>query len=215
MDFTHSFVHFNAPYVLICGSYQDNRVIDKLCTILGNELAKQNIGLISGGGRPAIKIAESMDKTLTDMGYDEPFKIVTIYRKKRKEDDLKTKRIGCNLFVEKDIHDIRDYLFSKSKVSIVIGGATKTKQEILLAHERKISIVPVAMSGGAAFSIWEQYLRYGRRHINKDLFSQLNNKNPFIASNAVIDISKELIRHDGKDTGHVNTTGVQNPLTVH
>ncbi|RZL46503.1 MAG: hypothetical protein EOO93_25885 [Pedobacter sp.] len=114
-------------YVIVCGSYDRSRYNDRLCNALGNELAKYNIGIISGGGRPGIKVGESMNRTLSDLGQYDPFKIVTVFRKRNKGDELKTKRIGCNLFVGNDIHDIREYLFSKSRIVIVIGGAVKTK----------------------------------------------------------------------------------------
>lgn len=195
MDSTFSLIHFTVPYVMICGSYQRNRINDKLCNLLGTELAKFNIGVISAGGKPALKISESMNKMLSDLGQYDPNKIVTVYRKKGKTDELKIKRIGSILFVGNDIHDIRDYIFSKSKVLIAIGGATKTKEEVLIAQERKIPVIPVGISGGTGLDIWLQYKRLGK-HENETLFAKLNNENVMIVSDAIIDILKKLISDD-------------------
>ena len=119
--------------VIICGSYERSRFNERLCNLLGNKLAERNLGLISGGGKPGIKVAESMNRTLSDLGQYDPFKIINVFRKKKEGDLLETKRIGCNLFVGSDVHDIREYLFTRSRIMIAISGALKTKEEVVLA----------------------------------------------------------------------------------
>ena len=188
-------IHFTVPYILICGSYHRNRRNDKLCDVLGNQLAKYNIGIISGGSEPAIKVAESLNKILTDLNQYEPTKIITVFRKKINENELKIKRIGCNLFIGNNIHEMRDYVFSNSKALIIIGGATKTKEEVLLAQEQNLPVIPVGVTGGTAHNVWLQYNKF-RKYEDESLFAKLNNKNPFIASDAIISILKSLILND-------------------
>lgn len=87
---------------------------------------------------------------------------------------------------------MRNYLVSNSEVVVVIGGATKTRQEILLAQERDIPIIPIGMSKGAAYNLWSNYCK-SQKFKNDETFAKLNNKNPFIVSDAVITILRELI----------------------
>lgn len=150
-------IYFNVPYVLICGSYHINRNNDKLCDFLGSELAKHNIGIISSGGKPGIRVAESLNKLLTDLEQYQSSKIITVYRKKNTAEELKIKRIGSIFFEGKNIDEMRNYLLTNCKVMIVIGGAAKTKEEVLLAQERNLPVIPVGMTGGTALNIWLQY----------------------------------------------------------
>lgn len=59
----NSLIHFSSPYVFISGSYERNSNNDSLCRILGFELAKHNIGIITAGGKPGLQVIDSMDKT--------------------------------------------------------------------------------------------------------------------------------------------------------
>ena len=90
---------------------------------------------------------------------------------------------------------MRNYLLASSKVMIVIGGAAKTKEEVLLAQERNLPVIPVGMTGGIAHNMWLQYYK-PEKYKNEKLFSKLNNQNPFIAADAVVSILKELISSD-------------------
>lgn len=73
--------NFSYPYVFISGSYEQNRKIDALCKVLGCELAKHNVGIMSGGGKPGLKISTFMDVTLNDLGRYEPSRIITFIEK--------------------------------------------------------------------------------------------------------------------------------------
>ena len=190
-------IHSTVPYVLISGSYQRNRMNDKLCTYLGNKLAQQNIGIISGAGKPGLKVSESMNKILTDLNQYEHTKIVTVFRRKGNKDELRIKRIGSIYFVGNDIHELREFLLYQSKVMIVIGGATKTKEEVLLAQEKDLPVIPIGMTGGTAYNVWVQYSK-SQKYQNETLFAKLNNQNAFIAADAAVSILNELISNDSK-----------------
>jgi len=190
-------IHSTIPYVLISGSYQRNRTNDKLCTYLGNKLAQQNIGIISGGNKPGLKVSESMNKILTDLNQYEHDKIVTVFRRKGNKDELRIKRIGSIYFVGNDIQELREFLIYKSKAIIVIDGITKTREEVLLAQERNLPVIPVGMSGGTAYNVWIQYSK-SEKYQNEASFVKLNNQNPFIAADAVVSILNDLTLNDAK-----------------
>lgn len=192
METTTSFINFAIPYVLVCGSYQRSRTNDKLCEVLGSKIARHNIGIVSAGGKPGIRVGESLNKALTGSGQYEPTKILTVYRKKEPDDELKVKRMGCSLFVGNTLDEMRSYLFSKSKVMIVIGGTFRTREEIMLAQERKMFVIPIGMTGGVAYNTWLEYHQAGRYN-DEPSFLKLNNKNPSIASGAVIRSLVDLI----------------------
>ncbi len=195
MPASNPLIHFNVPYILICGSYHINRNNDKFCDFLGSGLAKHNIGVISGGGKPGIRVAESLNRLLTDLEQYQSSKIITVYRKKNTAEELKIKRIGFIFFEGKNVDEMRSYLLANSKVMIVIGGAVKTKEEVLLAQERKLPVIPVGMTGGTAHNVWLKYYK-AEKYEDEKLFSKLNNQNPFIASDAVIALLKNIISSD-------------------
>lgn len=190
-----SFVNFAVPYVLVCGSYERNRINDKFCDVLGNKIAKHNIGIVSAGGRPGIKIGDSVNKTLTASGRYEPTKMVTVYRKKGPKEKLRVTRMGCCLFVGNTIDEMRSYLFTKSKVLIVIGGGVRTREEVQLAEKAKISVLPIGSTGGTAYDVWLEYYQ-SEKYNDEPTFLKLNNKNPSIAASAVIRSLVELILDD-------------------
>jgi predicted Rossmann-fold nucleotide-binding protein len=195
MTASNPLIHFNVPYVLICGSYHLDKNNDKFCNLLGSKLAKYNLGIILGGSKPGIKVAESLYKLLTDLDQYQSSKIITVYRRKSTTEELKIKRIGSIFFEGKNIDEMRNYLFRNSKVVVIIGGSTKTREEVLLAQEKNLPIIPVGMTGGAAYYFWLQYYK-AEKYKDEKLFSKLNNPNPFIASDAVVSILKDIISSD-------------------
>jgi predicted Rossmann-fold nucleotide-binding protein len=186
-------------HICVCGSYQKNRTNDKICEILGNELAELGVGLISAGGVPAQKIMESMDRTLTALSLYDPSKIITVFRKKTREEEIRIKRFGTVIFIGNNLDELREYILSKSKVVIVIGGATKTKEEVLLAQDLNIPVIPVAITGGTAYNLWLHYQRTSKFD-NHAMFTQLNNKNYFIAASAVTRTLANLINCNASAT---------------
>lgn len=195
MDKMRYQIPFTVPFVFISGSYEKGRPIDKLCDFLGSGFAQNNIGLISGGGRPAEKVGEGMHRAMDALDQYDPFKIITVYRKKFRDDRLLIKRFGCKVFVGNDIEGVRSFVLSKAKALVAIRGDLRTKEEILKAQELNIPIIPVGMSGGAALHVWNYYDK-SDKYPDNPFFRQLNNKHPYIAAKAVIDMLKELISDD-------------------
>ena len=58
---------------------------------LGSELAKHNIGVISGGGKPGIRVAESLNRLFTDLEQYQSSKIITVLEEKMLQEELKIK----------------------------------------------------------------------------------------------------------------------------
>ena len=191
MNTTQSVIHFSTPYVFIAGSYHRSRNNDSLCRILGFELSKYNIGVISAGGKPGLQVTYSLDKALSDSNQYEPTKLLTFYRRKLKQDYLKIKRVG-NIFIGKDVEEMRDAMLSKATVMIAIGGGNRTWEEIRAAEKLNIPVIPIGMSGGTAYAVWLEY-QMSRQAEKHHVFSRLANKNPFIATDAIIDILKSMI----------------------
>lgn len=192
MDNANLVFNFTHPYVLICGSYQLNKTNDAFCEVLGIEFARQNIGIISGGGVSGLKVAESMDKALTELNCYDPTKIVTVYRKKSTVEEIKVRRTGSAVFIGESIEEMRSFIFSKVSVVVVIGGSTKTKEEILLAQKLGLEIIPVGMTGGMAYTIWQDYFRR-KKYSDQELLLQLNSKNSTIAINALVRVLAKFI----------------------
>lgn len=191
MDNENPIIHFAYPYILICGSYQLNKTNDAFCEVLGIELARQNIAMLSGGGVSGLKVAESMDKVMSDSKVYDPTKIVTVYRKKNTVEEIKVKRTGSAIFFGESIGEMRSFIFSKVSAVVVIGGSTKTKEEVQLAQKLSLEIIPVGMTGGMAYTMWQEYFRT-KKYTDHELLLRLNSKNSTIAVSAVMSILMSL-----------------------
>ena len=194
MKNTRQTLYFATPYVFIAGSYERSRNNDNLCKILGFELAKYDIGLISAGGPPALKILSSMDKAMSDMNQYEPTKLLTFYRKRVRPNFPNVTGIGCFIFVGRDLKELRSAMIAKARVMIVIGGSGRTKEEVELAERNNIPVIPIGMSGGVAAKFWLDYSL--TKKDSSDVFGLLNNKNPFVAAGAAIEILQKIIKRD-------------------
>ena len=59
-----------------------------------------------------------MNRMLTDLYQYEHSKIVTVYRRKGNEDELRIKRIGSIHFEGNDIHGMREYFLLNAKARL-------------------------------------------------------------------------------------------------
>jgi predicted Rossmann-fold nucleotide-binding protein len=175
----------NSSYILISGSYQKNRANDRLCDFIGAELAKHDMKIISGGGNSADRVASSMAGSLDELNSYDTSKIVTVYRRKLNGEEIKARRVGTILFEGNNLQELRNFLFSKSCAIVIIGGAFKTREEVLIAQDLNMPVVPVEVSGGTASIVWQQHYKSGK-YQDESLFLQLKSKNLFIAANAVV-----------------------------
>lgn len=182
-------------YVLVCGSYLRNRNNDRLCNLLGHELATHNIGMISGGGRPGVKVAESMARSLIALTQYAPYKIKTVFRLKGSKERISLPRIGSHEFIGNNVLELRHYLLSNVKALVVIGGATRTKEEVLLAEELRIPVIPISITKGTAFDTWLRYAQLRKYH-TKQLFLQLNASSPHVVTDAAINFLAKVVSDD-------------------
>jgi hypothetical protein len=84
-------------------------------------------------------------------------------------------------------------MLSKASIMITIGGAGRTKDEIISAEKRNIPIVPIGMSGGTSYTIWLEYQTFHDKS-QYESYQKLNNINPFIATAGTIEINKSILR---------------------
>jgi predicted Rossmann-fold nucleotide-binding protein len=91
-------------------------------------------------------------------------------------------------------------MINKVKAVIVIGGNTGTLDEESLASQNKIPVIPIAITEGAAYKIWEAYKDtknsqvFNEWQFDKNLFEQLNDTSLPTASEAAISLLKHSIQ---------------------
>ncbi len=188
----------NRPYILISGSYDANSKNDLLCSILGSTLAEFDLGIISGANTPGRIVSKSFGDSLKL--YD-PDKII-FYRRKKTEDNFKVEvdRLGSIKFYGESHSELRKEMINKVKAVIVIGGNTGTLDEESLASQNKIPVIPIAITEGAAYKIWEAYKDtknsqvFNEWQFDKNLFEQLNDTSLPTASEAAISLLKHSIQ---------------------
>jgi DNA protecting protein DprA len=69
-----------------------------------------------------------------------------------------TERIGTAVFSPHDRHPLVDGVIEGCRAMVIIGGGTRTLEEVDIALERGLGVVPIAASGGAARAAWEAAL---------------------------------------------------------
>jgi hypothetical protein len=65
------------------------------------------------------------------------------------------KRMGSCIYTQLDIDAMRDKVFGQSRAVLVIGGGTRTRDEIEHAQSLKVPVIPIAIAGGLGKELWE------------------------------------------------------------
>jgi hypothetical protein len=145
--------------------------VDAFCTSFGFELAELKWGIISGGGKAGLRVSAALDRALTYSNLYEPTKILTFYRRKGGYEDDSKQRCGCKLFEGNSIKELREAMIRRSKIIVAIGGERGTMQELQLAEQKALPVIPIAMTGGTALSMWEKVIDAGEfKHDKKNRY---------------------------------------------
>jgi hypothetical protein len=130
-----------------------------------------------------------------DLSY-EPEALLLYFRAKSGEPPptTLTDRIGTAIYSAQERHPLVDDVIESCRAVVVIGGGDRTLEEIELALERGLGVVPVAASGGAAEQAWEaagredadpRRLSLGGRRAPPDLWRRLADSDEFVVAQAL------------------------------
>ncbi len=130
--------------------------------------------------------------------YD-PDRMMLARRHRNEPVDPPNLRSGAITFIGEDPSTLRDKVFDQIRAVIVLGGGEGTREEVMRATERGMSVVPLACTGGTAMAIWQEMsadlssLELGGRPIDPELFTRLSSADISDAVNAAVRLAKQAM----------------------
>lgn len=122
-----------------------------------------------------------------DGRYD-PAKLTFHFRKKSGPPVQLPDRVGTAIYTDRTREDLVIDLLDESRAMLVVGGGSKTTEEIEWAAARDVGVVPLASSGGAAYDYWAANETappdLGGRPTDAGLWARLNDPDPASAADA-------------------------------
>lgn len=119
---------------------------------LGNGIAQlaPDVAVHSLAGTAAVDLATGMRDAMTEGEYS-PDRIVFHYRRKpgAPAPSLPA-RMGTSVYWEKDVDLLRLQILSRCRALVVLGGGDWTEQEVQVAIDQGLPVIPLASTGGTA-----------------------------------------------------------------
>lgn len=190
------------PRLYISGSDKYDGVdADRLASFthaLVDELANHPDIRLMTGGELGGDIGYGVMRQWKSDGKYEPDSLVVI---RRAQDsplaDAPNHRLGSVVFDAEDAAGLRSAAFAQVRAILVLGGKSRTPEEIAEAHELGMGVIPVAASGGAARVEWEALManpadyRLGERSVNVELLRELDSADPATVARAAITLVRQ------------------------
>lgn len=151
--------------------------LDDLATAIGAALAAADVPGLLAAGDVGARVGYSYLQALD--AYD-PARFVLL----RRRDDARdltppSRRLGEIRLAETEPSQLRDRAFDSVRCILVLGGGRGTLDEVRRARAAGMSVVPLAVSGGAAEQVWTDMRAalsnhtIGQQPVPADLFNQL------------------------------------------
>ncbi|MCR1782207.1 SIR2 family protein [Nocardioides carbamazepini] len=151
--------------------------LNELATAMGAALAAADVPGLLAAGDVGARVGYSYLQALD--AYD-PARFVLL-RRRDDERDLTppSRRLGEIRLAETEPSQLRDRAFDSVRCVLLLGGGRGTLDEVRRARAAGMSVVPLAVSGGAAEQVWTEMRSdlpnhaIGQQPVPVDLFDQL------------------------------------------
>lgn len=151
--------------------------LDEVATSIGAALAAADVPGLLAAGDVGARVGYSY---LRALGTYDPARFVLLRRRDDNQDlTPPRKRLGEIRLADTEPSQLRDRAFDSVRCVLVIGGGQGTLDEVARAREAGMSVVPLAVSGGAAEHIWNEMradlssYAIGQQSVPVDLFTEL------------------------------------------
>jgi hypothetical protein len=180
--------------------YPASDVIDPKLRELAESLGKRlaNVGIrVTTASLLGATVGYALLNELGDR-YD-PDRMMLVRRRKDAEVDQPNLRSGAITFIGEDPATLRDSVFDQVRAVIVLGGGAGTREEVERAKARNMGVVPLAMTGGTAFAVWEAMkaglgeFELGGRPIDPLEFDALNSDDPTMAIGTAVTLALQAM----------------------
>lgn len=159
-------VRCRSPRLFVSGSFVkdgtevDDQVSASVAAALGTTLAalerKSRPVVVSFGGPAGQVVSRQFRDALSPSEY-KPDLVQFYYRKAEKGDESIPieRRVGMAIFTERNLDEMREFVFPQVRAMVVLHGGERTEEEAAVAGSHGVLVIPVGATGGAAKRLWE------------------------------------------------------------
>lgn len=155
-----------APRLFVTGSdpNEDEANFNAMAQRVGDMLSRpmrdhRNLKIVSLAGPAALQTSFGVATVLRPEGNYQAERFEFHFRHKsgdRGGAPPHDERVGSLIFSPLRLQDLRTSLIDGSRAMLVIGGGARTMEEVRLAQQKAVPVLPFAHAGGTALEIWEE-----------------------------------------------------------
>lgn len=154
------------PQIFISGSAnlknatpdEEEEVVGSWCAAVAAQLADDTEWtLASLGGRAGWCIARDVARLRRTEGTYDPSSLVIHFRGKDKPPVTLEERVGTSIYSDLEREDLVAGVLDQCRALVAVCGGHRTAEEIAWASDRRVAVIPIASSGGAAHDYWEAH----------------------------------------------------------
>ncbi|WP_433194482.1 hypothetical protein ACQP1G_37890 [Nocardia sp. CA-107356] len=183
-----------APHVFLCGRYLDEQLQQTFACALGAALAGLPITLVCGGSRLGAHTSHTMARALQANGTYAPGRTTMYVRTESTRLSTLYQPLGKIIHIDSGRTEARRIMLRTAQACLVFAGGdfgdadgNGTAEEVAIAREFGIPIIPIAVTGGTAEHSWHEVrISAGVTPLLTEHFNNLTNSDKATAINAVI-----------------------------
>lgn len=168
---------------------QDEEILGPWCGAVAARLVDESEWEVHSLRGPAGWLtSRDVARTRLKEGNYDPSQIVLHFRGKSTPPDAPPERVGTSIYTDLTRELLVPGVLDDCRALLVIRGGRRTAEEIRWANDRRVAVIPIAGSGGAAHDYWQANLAappdIGSRPTDKATWELLNDSDPGIAARA-------------------------------
>lgn len=168
------------PRLFVAGSFSDDQErAQRASEAVGARLADLDrdlapLSVASLAGPAARRVSYAFGAALRDVDRYHPDRIQFHFRRKDAPPEGLDERTGSALHSDLDQDPLRRNVIDDCRAMLVVGGGDTTLDEVAIADEFDLPVIPLAYSGGTAALVWKDRLdgigtaRMGGRSVDPD-----------------------------------------------
>jgi predicted Rossmann-fold nucleotide-binding protein len=148
------------PVLYVTGSGRDGAdvSIQELGNRLGHRLADEAIDIVSLGGSAGLAVSLPFDFALRAAAKYSPTRIRFYFRQKEgSPTPALPRRLGTAIYTGRERSETVQMALGESRAVAVLGGGPRTLEEVGIAREQQLPVVPLPTSRGVAKQIYDQF----------------------------------------------------------
>jgi hypothetical protein len=189
--------------LFVSGSKPEEHDILALSRAFGNGLADiDELEVASLAGEAAMAVTYALGHALRAKGDYRAHRLQLHFRKRDDRPPALDERIGTAIYSDLEQAELRESVLHGCRAAVIIGGGDTTAEEVEVARNLEVPIMPLGVSGGTARRIWAEMsggvgsLAYGGRPVDQNDFALLENPDPLLAAAAAVRLVKQAMYLD-------------------